>query len=71
MPRSLKSWERVGEAWEVKIKEELQTSKETIRKLEAQIKKDEIVTNDRAWVSNLEMKLVDANSNVLVLEAQL
>lgn len=57
---------KVGEVREAKLKDELQASKE-VCKLEAQVKeKNEKLTVEMAWVSELEAKMADTNSKRII-----
>lgn len=68
--KALEKLRKVSEAQEAKLKEELQTFKDTTQELEAQvIEKDEAISKEQAWVTEMETKLADTDSKMMVMEA--
>lgn len=55
-----KELKNVSKAWEAKLREKLQASKEASQELEARVvEKDLAIAKERAWVTELETKLAN------------
>lgn len=62
----------MSEAREAKLKKKLRSSRESIQELEAWVvSRDEVIAKEHDLVIELETKLADSNSKVIVMEAQL